>query len=140
MDFDVGFMYAVHSQLSLAFVANQAGGVFARGGLPRTYSLGLSGVFDQFFRYHLDALAFESPSDKTVQSYVSLGFERKTGDFLSWRAGGLVPTAVGLPSALTTGFGFDLPKFSLNYGLSSWWRSGERPGLEHRFDITVPFW
>lgn len=141
MDFDLGLLYSINSQMALGLVIQQAGGGKASIGAHRTYALAFSGGYADFFRYHFDVVGLSYRNKDIFMA--SLGIESQLNDYLILRAGTLqsaTPDPTLELGEASVGVGFVGPRLAVNYSVSQALYRSLPQQLEHRFDLTLPFW
>ena len=103
------------------------------GRLIPTSRVGFNYVYQEWFRWRLD---FVTQTNNNWKNWIpQTGIESYMSKFFILRAGVSKPT--GLKESWSAGFGFDLPRFKIDY--ATIWHANGGKEQRHSVDLSVPF-
>jgi hypothetical protein len=135
---DLGFSYILSENIGLGAVFYNLAG--APDNVPeslrqhRSAGVGFNYIYKEFFRYRFDFVS--GPEYHMDQAGFMTGFESFLSEFMVWRLGYQNDNSLHR-NLVTTGIGFNGPKFALNYAYQA--NTKESKDNRHSIDLQIPF-
>lgn len=137
-NFDFGLSYVPRDTLGFAFVGYNLMGASSSDLIKdRTapqVGIGSHYIYKGFLRFRADYLT--GNNYKVSDGQLMVGIENYLNRWMTWRLGYQENFNENRDIA-TVGWGFDLPRFKLNYAYLT--ETGSEPEIRHSVDLSIPF-
>jgi hypothetical protein len=135
---DLGLSYVPRDNLGFAFVGYNLGGAsgneLIRDRTAPQVGFGSHYIYKGFLRFRADYLT--GNNYKISDGQFMFGVENYLNRWITWRLG-YQENFSDIKDIVTAGWGFDLPKFKLNYAYLM--ETGSEPDVRHSVDLSIPF-
>jgi hypothetical protein len=138
MNVDFGLSYVPRDNLGFAFVGYNLAGASSneliRERTAPTVGIGTHYIYKGFLRFRGDYVT--GNNYKFNEGQMMFGVENYLNRWMTWRLG-FQDNLSEIRDLGTVGWGFDFPRFKLNYAYLT--ETGSEPEIRHSVDLSIPF-
>tara|TARA_B110001454_G_scaffold219198_1_gene251656 strand:+ start:232184 stop:232990 length:807 start_codon:yes stop_codon:yes gene_type:complete len=135
---DLGLSFVPRDNLGFAFVGynlvGASGNELIRDRTAPQVGFGSHYIYKGFLRFRADYMT--GNNYKISDGQIMVGVENYLNRWMTWRVG-FQENFSNIVDIATVGWGFDLPKFKLNYAYLT--ETGSEPEVRHSVDLSIPF-